>query len=535
MAEAEVIDLGIEVINPGATPGPVTVTPEAAIINANAYRTSLLLLAERGHEPIGVNQPEGGSLFPFIRPVGEDIANLLADVYLAYDDPVCQFTEPFRLAWLYGFGQEYVSPPDGVPEPTHEFDVLVVDADNRTVFDSTLAQTFRKQVWGDRLLILEWLKDGEVLRVVQFLTWSSDETPRTYHDHILPTAADLDSRCLERLPPRVQSIQVGLTTLREAIQLVNGYNTTLVVDTPTATDGGVAGSSILVGAAPGSGRGRYDGCLDQEVYIRRIAGAAGDAQGNLRLDATGNYRLERPSTLDEDTVPSTAAFEPATLQLHNDGSPCCECEDFVNTYQAITNLWHQYQDMGDLAEDVRDRFAILLSQWSDRQNDCYDRRFRLGLVASGSQVLSIQVVLCNTTGATLHNVPVVVDIDYTGCFMDSEGEGEEEEEPEAVPNAGLICGQTIITGDADLPSSGNVFAAGELLEGAFSVYNYTFGRILPGARGTLSFQVKFFPDRCPAPVEVTVTAKATLNAGEDDEELLLRVATITTRLDLEFC
>ena len=94
-------------------------------------------------QPIGVNQPpSGGTNYPFVRP-SEDIQYLLGDVYLSYPDDSYTYEYPLRIEWLYGFGTAPVTPPAGYPTPTHTHDVIIKDANDVTVFDSTLADSYR--------------------------------------------------------------------------------------------------------------------------------------------------------------------------------------------------------------------------------------------------------------------------------------------------------------------------------------------------------------------------------------------------------
>lgn len=89
-----------------------------------------------GRRGIGVNQPQSGLDYPLIAP-SADIQYLLADFYLAYEDTAQEFVHPLRVKWLYGVGCAPNTAPSWAPTPTHAADILIVDATNRTVFNST--------------------------------------------------------------------------------------------------------------------------------------------------------------------------------------------------------------------------------------------------------------------------------------------------------------------------------------------------------------------------------------------------------------
>ena len=127
-----------------------------------------------GREGIGVAQGHPGHDYPLILP-SEDVEYLLADFYLSFDQPgdyggVGDYEPPFRIHWLAGLGQgapQMPIPTDNLgsvsasdsaynsicsasasamteivgeecyPIPRHLHDIMVVDSNNRVVFDST--------------------------------------------------------------------------------------------------------------------------------------------------------------------------------------------------------------------------------------------------------------------------------------------------------------------------------------------------------------------------------------------------------------
>ena len=159
----------------------------------------------RARHSIGVNQPpNGGNDYPFVRP-SPDIYFLLGDFYLSYADDTCSYAYPFRIEWMYGFGtRQYsesgseVDPLPGYPTPTHEYDILVKDANDVTVFDSTVVGTgddadnvspFKWSEWYSRYVVIEWTDKSKdiVCRCTKFIGWDSYSTDyQEYDEYIVP-------------------------------------------------------------------------------------------------------------------------------------------------------------------------------------------------------------------------------------------------------------------------------------------------------------------------------------------------------------
>ena len=176
---------------------------QTGIFEFDNYATAFIVVPPnmtppRARHPIGVNQPpNGGNDYPFVRP-SPDIEHLLGDLYLSYPDDTCSYAYPFRIQWMYGFGDKTVTPPAGYPTPTHDYDILIKDDNDVTVFDSTLTGTgddsdniapYVTSVWYDRLVIIEWTNASKdtVCRCTKFIGWDSYSTDyQDYDEYIVP-------------------------------------------------------------------------------------------------------------------------------------------------------------------------------------------------------------------------------------------------------------------------------------------------------------------------------------------------------------
>lgn len=360
-------------------------------------------LDPHGREPIGVNQaPSGGSEYPLIQP-SEDVRQLFGDFYLSYPDALCHFQTPFRIAWLHGFGGAPADVPDWTPEPVHERELIVKDANDLVVFDSTLADSYRIQLWGSRLLIIEWMnsEDYLVCRCTVHVAWTAEDVAdginRGYAADIEPESAILDPRTYNRLPLRVSSLRVGLTKLSGQIVLESGYNVGLSVDTPvtdveftdneefTLDENGdlvtttvlrdIPGTrftrQVLIQANPGDGRGQVPGCEEVEPTIKVFGGARPDSSGNINLDVENCLRIQRPVQLTSESprefrygdIALTDTEAKAAIVVHNDCGPCCECDFYVRTYAGLKRQWTLWSGLAQQGEEVRDIIKLNKERW----------------------------------------------------------------------------------------------------------------------------------------------------------------------------
>ena len=398
--------------------------------------------AEFGRFGIGVDQQQGGQTYPFVRP-SDDISRLAADFYLAYEDPILEHPLPLKVAWLYGFGCLDVGAPAGRPTPTHDYDLIVEDANGEVVFDSTVATSYTTKDWGDRLRIIEWQTVDKVCRLVIHIAWSPEDSPIDYAENFEPENGTLDARTWELLPRRVRSIRlegqgpVGSGTLR----LQNGYNTEIEVVPALEVDGGRAQTNVDFSAAAGSGQGRFPGCVEN-VYVRRINGIAADERGNFLLDGSNCYRIERPSEITQ-ASPRLADVTPASLQMSNDCGPCCECDYFVRVYEGIRKLYNQYLSLGQRAEAARDQYRANRSRWIEGGRVRVSEPLRLTISPASQCRVAVAGGYCNTSGSQLTEV----ELRFSFIF----GPPENVEFPDITANTSIagevVCGTTFRAGN----------------------------------------------------------------------------------------
>ena len=156
---------------------------------------------------------------------------------------------------------------------------------------------------------------------------------KTYMDGLAPGGVDdfalglpLETATMEFTPHKLSSILADATSMAGDIVLYEGYNIRLD-SVPENTEAGTP-SRITVTAGAGLGMGRHNGCGDLAPvdYVGRINGQTGDDRGRFFLTEGNCYRV-----IDD--------ADNNRLQLYNDCTPCCDCEDYTNVLTALKVLF----------------------------------------------------------------------------------------------------------------------------------------------------------------------------------------------------
>lgn len=390
----------------------------------------------RGRQAIGVNQPpSGGSLYPFVRP-SDEILELLGDFFVSFDDLNEELVYPLRVAWLHGFGDVVVPAPPGWPTPTHSHDLVVLDANDVVVFDSTQAATFSSSTWDNRLLILEWTAGDRVCRCTKYTQWTAADIAsgqtRSYDTYITPTNGELQADCWYRLPKRVTSLQVGLTTItKRAAVLAEGYNMALSQATdqflPRLSLSGLTRvkplvpgerqiNRIVLDGTPGGGLGAFPGCVGEDISLRTINRVRSNPYQEFTYDAEACIRIQRPvsviSELPRELAYAAFEFPPteaqSAIKLSNDCTNCCDCTYFAQTYQGLKRQWFLYRDVAELAEETRDIYAGNRERWLTEKQIREADKIRLRVSIDGEGKIRWGVAFCNTSKCCLVNFKLYI-------------------------------------------------------------------------------------------------------------------------------
>ncbi len=375
-----------------------------------------------GRQGIGVVQPYSGLDYPLARP-SADIRELVADFFLSYEDPSTfdegdEYVRPFHIKWLYGVGETVDAAPGWAPTPTHDVDILIVDDDGTTVFDSTEATTFRDFAWGSTYHVYQWNDATQVCRIVVHTAWppTGDITPHEYDQHLVPDNGELDERTLARLPKRVRSISVVLDefTEEENIDFTCGNNIDIETAATTLTQGKRRDTRITFNVRPGAGTGKYSNCEETLGYVARINGVAPDVHGNLSLAATGCYYFRQPTTIVSTSprraVPSILLNPLAGhLKVGNDCGPCCTCDDMIASALWMNRLRDDYASIAALVSATRDQYHANRERWLLAAACREVRPLSISMLAQNGPYIDIVGQFCNQTSECLGDLELIFD------------------------------------------------------------------------------------------------------------------------------
>ena len=378
--------------------------------------------AAQGRQGISVVQPQSGTDYPLVWP-SEDIRYLLADFYLEYVDPADYATtstatalpEPFRIRWLYGIGTQLVNIPKWFT-PQHEASIRIVAADDRLVFDSNRAHTFRVRDWGPRLRIYEWydtdyIASAAICRLVIHTGWPADGSipPREYPCWLVPERAIIDSRCVRRKPRQVLSLGGGTAPIR----LIAGHNiefevseTQSATSLPTLTKSVQVsqrhGTQIVIHVRPGRGAGRYPVMRPPaDPVLRTINGAAPDKDGRFQVHATDCLSIQ-----------PLEQYADGYLELTQDCKPCCDCDKFIATGQFLAKVTTEIRHLSQRIQVARDHYHDIRQRWEQLAN-CYKaKKLRLLLQPQGCRIVDVAAQLSNTSDIPWTNIAILFE-----CFV----------------------------------------------------------------------------------------------------------------------
>ena len=436
-----------------------------------------------GRQGIGVAQPQSGVDFPLVEPT-EDVRYLLADLHISFDQPsdysdLPAFKLPFRIYWLSGFGTEEPDFPiptvdgDGswssicvsresslssegsvtihecMPIPKNGHDIIIVDHDGRTVFDSTHPDvSYETRTWTDRLRVVVWRHTtDQVVSLVYHTSWNPNDwpDPKDYPSYFFPAKAVLDERVVARLPKRVRSLIVVLDNLRKtAVEFVAGYNMRIDADPTQEPDGKRRHTRVTFNASAGAGLGIFPDCTPDILQVGQVNGVSPTEHGDFFLSATDCYWVRQPTRvtsmnplvtmpqikLTPGSIPTAELPDPlagttkdaggwphnddpryAHLQIGNDCEPCCDCPDYVATAKYMNKVRDRYQSLGKQFEGVRDMYHLNRERWL-ASAECLQRRpLRLRLLPQLCPFLDVSIQYCNQGGACLNNVELTVDFE----------------------------------------------------------------------------------------------------------------------------
>ena len=173
------------------------------------------------------------------------------------------------------------------------------------------------------------------------------------------------------------------------------------------------------------------------------------------------------------TTPGTMVITPGTLKVSNDCGPCCDCQDFINVYEAIRKLITKYNELGKRAEAIRDLFKLNIDRWETSKTCRAGQNLRIVSHAVPVCRAALGFGVCNNTSEKITDVTLTID------FAGSD-------------RAGRILANTTVRNGNEGPTPADRTEVYEL-EGSWPTYTAHFDCISPGGMGQITTMMKF-PD-----------------------------------------
>lgn len=457
-----------------------------------------------GRRGIGVIQPQSGLDYPFVAP-SDDVRYLFADFYLSYDDPGFYRTNPpvaahpLRVKWLYGVGCEASSAPEWAPTPVHAADILIVDANDQTVFDSTQLvptdgdnsyQSFQKRAWGADYDIYEWIGNNAVCRIVIYKTWqpTDEPNPRNWPTHLVPESAVLDERAVTKMPKRLRSLKVrsGALTigpLRRTGVVFGAGNNMLLSTAVDAASKVRKTTQVTFAVEPGAGTGKYSDCTtDPTAPIFAINGVKGNSYGDFTITAGDCIWIRRPTELVEPGVVTPVYTSGAPVITIGSNCPaCCDCPDYREAALYMNRVRNRYKTIGARAHQVKLLHENNIERWAAQRECRLQKPLRVFLTPQFCPLLDVVIMFCNQCQSCASAVTLNAAFSVY---------------PTAT--AEVVCGYTTLYAPG-VP--GRAFT----VEGTWPNFSTTLPPVDVGNSAYVKFRLRFTPRTYPYAVSVNLT------------------------------
>ena len=449
---------------------------------------------DRARRGIGIVQPQSGLDYPLVYP-SEDIKYLIANFYLGYTDvsdydaTVPPAQHPLRIKHLYGFGCQSNQPAADFPQPVNQADIVVVDANNRVILDTSADESTSCHVIDSDPVYttVNWQTKNAVCSLIAYKKWpdddngtTDDDTERSYDLYLTPARAILDARAVYKIPKRLMTLRVrnGPTLseqFRGDIVFRNSYNTEIVAGAPATTNFKVT-TPVTFSAVPGSGEGKYPCDADFNVndlrVITQINGLSGNS-GDFTLSGKDCLWLRRPTIYANDTA---TASPTANLQIGADCKPCCACEDYASTALYMNSVRDRYKLIGTRAEAVRSRHEENIARWNEYRICSVQSPLRLIFVPQRCPYIDVVLLLCNPCQSCLPTSTLTLTLTAEGDAVTS------AEEP---VTAEIACGYTAMYATGINGAATSIDTTGTM------TYAVTFPQLQPGDSAYVKFRLKF--------------------------------------------
>jgi hypothetical protein len=435
--------------------------------------------------------------YPFVAP-SADVAFLLADLWISHH--VTAVVGKLRVTAMYNFDRVFTGT---LPAPDqHTADIVVKDDNDLVIVDTTTATSYRGVYFGRRFFIHDWTFSDRTCRVVQYRCVSSIY-PGPVPASITPENGILDERSYELVPARLLAIQVGDAILTGDIKFVAGWNME-ISQNPVSGQGAtiiktdalrgpstlpvITQNSLQFSAVAGAGLGLYPGCVPTaELGLRTINTVAPSPTGDFRLSGVGCLYVTPPFIID-----NPSKLLPHALQIGNQCGPCRPCNDYVDAYRELRDVFSNLTAISARAQHDRDQLDTAITTIAAVQRGCAKS---ITVAATGGKdfnatTIAVSVQVTNNTASCYKNVSLSVHADFAAITSPY------------IPHAG---GFKVDEGGHVLP----------WYDAAFPDFTTTWPELIAGASVRVHFVLAWFatPPATPPTGTFTLTASATCDTG----------------------
>lgn len=328
-----------------------------------------------------------GTDFPFVKP-SPDIKGLFEDLHICYEG---DFSLPLKVSMVAGFD---ISNPEGSV-------VEIRDSLNLLVFSTMNADHEDISTWGSHRLVYTWRNSKAVLTVVQY----SDTTVQVVNfqgsssasnNSFVPINAILDERAYLRDAVKVNKIKLGAAEISGDVMLVGGHNVAFNLLSSSSVEGKRKVNNVQIAAVPGTGTGIYPDCPEGCVqgFVRTINGVKPDVYGNIAIVTNECYWTGLEGT---STSTLYTASNSNRVDFNNNCSPCCECNDFVKTYEGIRKLHTKFKELGGRTMRVRGQHYANQDRWVAARTCREGHSIRIFALPLAGSKASVLVTYCNVS------------------------------------------------------------------------------------------------------------------------------------------
>ena len=318
---------------------------------------------------IAMDQTRGGETYPFMDDETDaDVLANIFDLYIAHEE---EFKYPLKLTYVYGLGEETPNSPEvGFPEGNHRYDLIITDANDEQVIDTTQAETFHLGTWVDRLHVAEWSNGRTIVRAVFRHALSDNDSEEDYPEYVYPDLAEIQPRCVERLGKTITTLTVDDLIATTLVELSEGYNVQITKGTEVEIDGQRRKTQLRIAGSIGRGLGKYPTCdeVDALYFINQVGPSD---KGSFFLNGDACRQVKIPTdylSLDDFIITSNN-----TIEINGYCVPCRDCNQLVDLYKAKLDAWNRLKELANRLRSLKARFQDVIDKYNEhiacRRND----------------------------------------------------------------------------------------------------------------------------------------------------------------------